>query len=51
MSVYLAYGCRTDLSKKEQIRIDERRKKSKKEFSRGFVKGVSFSLAAYSIYS
>ena len=51
MSAYLAYSYSTGLTKKEQIEIDEKTKKSREEFSKGFVKGASFSLAAYSLYS
>ena len=51
MSAYLAYSYSTGLTKKEQIKIDEKTKKSREEFSKGFVKGASFSLAAYSLYS
>ena len=51
MTAYLAYSYSTELTKKEQIEIDEKTKKSREEFSKGFVKGASFSLAAYSLYS
>ena len=51
MSAYLAYSYSTGLTKEEQIKIDEKTKKSREEFSKGFVKGTSFSLAAYSLYS
>ena len=51
MSAYLAYSYSTGLTKKEQTKIDEKTKKSREEFSKGFVKGTSFSLAAYSLYS
>ena len=51
MSAYLAYQYSTGLTKKQQTKIDERVKRSREEFSKGFVKGTSFSLAAYSLYS
>ena len=51
MSAYLAYSYSTGLTKKKQTEIDEKTKKSREEFSKGFVKGASFSLAAYSLYS
>jgi hypothetical protein len=50
MTAYLAYSYSTGLTKKEQIEIDEKTKKCREEFSKGFVKGASFSLAAYSLY-
>lgn len=51
MSSFLAYSYSTGLTKKQQTEIDEKTKKSRKEFSKGFVKGASFSLAVYSLYS
>ena len=51
MSAYLVYSYSTGLTKKEQTKIDEKTKKSREEFSKGFVKGTSFSLAAYFLYS
>ena len=51
MSGYLAYQYSTGLTKEEQIEIDEKTKKSREAFIKGFVKGTSFSLAAYSLYS
>ena len=51
MSAYLAYSYSTGITNKEQTEIDEKTKKSREEFSKGFVKGASFSLAAYSLYS
>ena len=51
MTAYLAYSYSTGLTKKEQIEIDKKTKKSREEFSKGFMKGASFSLAAYSLYS
>ena len=51
MSAYLAYSYSIGLTKEEQIQIDEKTKKSQKEFRKGFAKGASFSLAAYSLYS
>lgn len=51
MTAYLAYSYSTGLTKREQIEIDEKTKKSREKFSEGFVKGGSFSLAAYFLYS
>lgn len=51
MSAYLAYSYSSNLTIKEQTYIDKKTKKSRKEFSKGFVKGVSFSLIAYFLYS
>jgi hypothetical protein len=51
MNAYLAYSYSTGLTKKEQTEIDEKTKKSRKEFNKGFLKGASFSLAAYYLYS
>jgi len=50
MSAFLAYSYSTGLTKKEQTAINEKTKKSREEFTKGFVKGASFSLAAYSLY-
>ena len=51
MTVYLAYLYSTGLTKKEQIKIDKKTKKFRKELSKGFVKGASFSLTVYFLYS
>ena len=51
MSAFLAYSYSTGLTKKNQTKINEETKKSREEFTKGFVKGASFSLAAYSLYS
>ena len=51
MTAYLAYSYSTRLTKKKEIEIDEKTKKSREEFSKGFLKGASFSLTAYSLYS
>ena len=51
MSAYLGYSYSTGLTKEEQTRIDKKTKKSREEFNKGFVKGTSLSLAAYSLYS
>lgn len=51
MSAYLAYSYSTGLTKEEQIEIDEETKKAREEFTKGFAKGASFSLAAYSLFS
>ena len=49
MTAYLGYSYSTSLTKEEQIQIDKKTEKSRKEFSKGFVKGISLSLAAYSL--
>ena len=51
MSGYLAYLYSTGLTEKEQNKIDKKTKRCREEFSKGFVKGTSFSLAAYSLYA
>ena len=51
MSIDLAYSYSTGLTKEEQTKIDEKTKKSREEFSKGFVEGTSFSLAAYFLHS
>lgn len=51
MSAYLAYSYIVNLTTEEQAEIDEKTKKSREEFSKGFVRGISFSLAIYSLYS
>lgn len=50
MTAYLGYSYSISLTKEEQIQIDKKTEKSRKEFSKGFVKGISLSLAAYSLY-
>ena len=50
MNSYLAYSYSTGFTKEEQTKIDEKTKKSRQEFTKGFIKGTSFSLAAYSFY-
>jgi hypothetical protein len=47
MTAYLAYSYSTRLTEKEQAAIDERVKKSQKDFR----KGASFALAMYFVYS
>ena len=51
MSTFLPYSYGTTLTKKKQTEINEKTKKSREEFTQGFVKGVSFSVAAYFFYS
>lgn len=52
MSSFLAYSySTTSLPEEEQIKIDQRTQKSREEFAKGFLKGASFSFAAYSLYS
>ena len=50
MSAYLAYSYSIGLTKEEQIKIDKKTKKSREEFSKGFAKGASFSLATFVLY-
>lgn len=49
MTAYLAYSYSISLTKEERIQIDKKTENSRKEFSKGFVKGISLSLAAYSL--
>ena len=49
MSAFLAYAYSTCLSEKEQAKIDQKVKKNRKEFCRGFETGTKISIAAYSI--
>ena len=51
MSSYLAYSYSSLLTKEEELRIDKKTAKARKEFCNGFVKGCTFSLIAYSVYS
>lgn len=51
MNVYLAYSDSVNLTREEQTEIDEKTKKAREEFSKGFKRGIIFSLAAYSFYS
>ena len=50
MSAFLAYSYSACLSEKEQAEIDQQVKKNRKEFCRGFEKGIKISITAYSIY-
>lgn len=47
----LGYQDFTPSSKKEQLKIDQRVKESRKEFTRGSGAGLSFALTVYSIWS
>jgi hypothetical protein len=49
MSDFLAYSYSTStgLTKKEESEINEKTKKSRENFTQGFVKGASFSLLDY----
>lgn len=51
MNSFLAYSYSTGLTENEQTEINEKVKKSREEFSKGFVKGASLSFVAYSLYS
>ena len=53
MSALLGYSYSTgltNLTKEEESEINQKTKKSREEFAKGFGKGASFSLAAYSLY-
>lgn len=50
-SCYLAYSYSTSLTKKEQTKIDEKIKKSREKFSKGFLKCTNFSLGVYAFYA
>lgn len=50
MSALLGYSYSTGLTKEEESEINQKTKKSREEFAKGFGKGASFSLAAYSLY-
>lgn len=51
MSVYLAYSYSVCLPQEEQAEIDQQVKVSRKEFCRGFKKGIKISISVYSIYA
>lgn len=51
MSSYLAYSYSACLTEKEQAEIDEKVKKNRAEFCRGFRRGTQISLSIYSLYS
>lgn len=51
MTSLLGYTYSTKLTDQEKAEINARTQKSREEFSRGFLKGSRFSLAAYSLYS
>ena len=50
MSAYLAYSYSTNLTYEEKIKIDSRIEKSRKDFSKGFQKGMRISLSTYFIF-
>ena len=50
MNAYLDYSYNTGLTTKKN-EIDEKIKKSKEQFAKGFVKGTTLSLKAYALYS
>jgi hypothetical protein len=50
MAIYLGYPYTTGFTKEEQIQIDQKTKESRKEFSKGFVKGATLSVIGYSLY-
>ena len=50
MSAFLAYSYSACLSEKEQSEIDQQVQKNRKEFCRGFEKGIKISITVYSIY-
>ena len=51
MSGFLAYSYSACLSEKEGVKIDQQVKKNRKEFVRGFKKGIKTSILSYSIYT
>lgn len=51
MIAFLASSYSAYLSKKEQAEIDQQVKKNRKEFYRGFEKGIKISISVYSIYA
>jgi hypothetical protein len=50
MSAYLTYSYNIRLTSEKQDEIDEKTKKTREEFSKGFVKGASISLVVYYFY-
>jgi hypothetical protein len=50
MSAYLAYSYSINLTDEEKIKINSRVERSKKDFSKGFQKGMKISLSMYSIF-
>lgn len=50
MSAYLTYSYNIRLTSEKQDEIDEKTKKVREEFSKGFVKGASISLVVYYFY-
>jgi hypothetical protein len=50
MSAYLAYSYSINLTDEEKIKVDSRVEKGRKDFSKGFQKGMKVSLSMYSIF-
>jgi hypothetical protein len=50
MQAYLAYSYSTNLTDQEKIKVDARVEESRKDFSKGFKKGMKVSLSVYSIF-
>jgi hypothetical protein len=50
MSAYLAYSYSINLTNEEKIKVDSRVEKGRKDFSKGFQKGMKVSLSMYSIF-
>jgi hypothetical protein len=50
MSSYLAFSYSVNLTEEEKIEVDSRVKKSRKDFGKGFRKGMKVSLSVYSIF-
>jgi hypothetical protein len=50
MSAYLAYSYSINLIDEEKIEIDSRVEKGRKDFGKGFQKGMKVSLSMYSIF-
>ena len=50
MSAYLAYSYSINLTDEEEKKFDSQVKKSRKDFSKGFQKGIQISLSMYSVF-
>ena len=50
MSAYLAYSYSINLTDEEEKKFDSQVEKSRKDFSKGFQKGMQISLSMYSVF-
>jgi hypothetical protein len=50
MSAYLAYSYSINLTDEEKLKVDSRVEKGRKDFGKGFQKGMKVSLSMYSIF-